>query len=353
MKELLRACGTVDARSLPQTRAPHFDTSMNAWVLSHYADVLAAFQCTNFYPSGSGVGGPTQPAQENVIAQMRRDTRDALSPAQLRVWRRALSSAARTQMKALLPDRPVDLLEAYARPLCLALAAVVTNTDPRQAERLRGLAEPISAAAAEPFDASLKVNAKVVNAKIRGCFPSGPEPLRDSGFIALAHTLPCLLANAWLALLESPRQWTILHREPRAVEQALEELLRYSGLPRILFRCASDHTEFRGVRIRKGERLVLDVFAANRDPENFVHPHRLDVKRRRIRQLAFGAGPHACVGAGLIRMAAATITRPLLARFSAAKLFEPVEWKGGSGFRFPSSLRVTLAEPVNRRIRSE
>ncbi|MGB6689838.1 MAG: cytochrome P450 [Terracidiphilus sp.] len=353
MNERLHICGPVDPRFLPQTRAPHFDTSMNAWVLSHYADVLAAFQCASFYPAGSGVGAPSRPPQENVIAQMRRDTRDALSPAQLRVWRRALSSAARTQMKNLSPDHPVDLLDAYARPLCLMLAAMVTNIDLRQAERLRGIAEPISAAAAEPLDASLKVSAKAVNARIRSCFPSGPEPLRDSGFIALAHTLPCLLANAWLALLKFPGQWTILHREPRAVEQALEELLRHSGLPRILFRCASDHTEFHGVHIRKGDRIVLEVLAANHDPESFVHPHRLDVKRRRIRQLTFGAGPHACVGAGLIRMAAVTITRPLLARFSSARLVEPVEWKGGSGFRFPASLRVTLCEYANRRFHSE
>ena len=53
---------------------------------------------------------------------------------------------------------------------------------------------------------------------------------------------------------------------------------------------------------------------------------------------------HACVGASLIRMAAITITSPLLERFAWAELVEPVEWKGGSGFRAPGSLLVRLGE---------
>jgi cytochrome P450 len=87
---------------------------------------------------------------------------------------------------------------------------------------------------------------------------------------------------------------------------------------------------------------VLRVFAANRDPERFSDPGRFDVMRRGTGQLALGAGSHACVGARLIRMAAVTITRPLLERFAWASLVEPVEWKGGSGFRTPASLPVRL-----------
>jgi len=353
MNRRVLRCDLIDDRPSPETRDPYFDVSLNAWVLSRYADVLAAFHCTNLFPAGSGIGVTSQQLQEDLVAQMRRETRDVLSPARLRVWRRALSSATRSQVKSLSPDQPADLIDDYARPLCLKFAAMVTKIDLRKAEELRRISKPVSASAAEPFDVSLKAAARAAGEKIRGCFPSGPEPLRDSGFVALAHTLPHLLANAWLALLASPRQWTILHQDPKSVEHAVEELLRCSALPRILFRRASNDTAFRGVRIRKGERIVLEVLAANRDPENFAHPHRLDVKRRRIRQLVFGAGQHACVGAGLIRMAAVTITRPLVERFSAAKLAEPVEWRGGSGFRFPETLRVSLAENARRRKPSE
>jgi cytochrome P450 len=251
-----------------------------------------------------------------------------------------VSLAARALIKDFSADRPVDLVSSYARPLCLILAATVTNTDLAEAERLRVNAEPIASSAAEPFDAALKSRAKAATAKIRGCFRSGPEPLRDSGFVALAHTLPCLLANAWFALLKFPEQWTLLHRQPRLAERAVEELLRCSGLPRILFRTAIHDVELNGVYIRQGERVVLRVLAANLDPEHFPEPDRVDVSRRRIRHLALGAGPHSCVGAGLIRMAAVSISRPLVERFAAAELTKPVEWRGGSGYRFPASLWV-------------
>jgi hypothetical protein len=157
--------------------------------------------------------------------------------------------------------------------------------------------------------------------------------------------LPCLLANAWLALLKSPGQWAVLHSEPRLVEHAVEELLRCSGLPRILFRRAIQDIKVNGAHIRKGEPIVLKVLAANLDPAHFPHADQLDVRRTRVRHLALGAGSHACVGAGLLRMAAVSITRPLLEKFSGATLAEPIKWKGGSVYRFPSSLRVLFDEP--------
>jgi cytochrome P450 len=335
----------IDSLFPPEHRAPHFDDSLDAWVLSRYADVLAAFQCSSLFPTGVNSKTPSVPLAGDEMLRMRRETRDALSPFHLRVWRKGLASAARALVQNFSADQPVELITSYAQPLCLSLAAMVTKIDPHEAERLRELAEPIAASAAEPYDAPLKSRAKSASAKIRSCFRPGPEPLRDSGFVALAHTLPCLLANAWFALLESPEQWAILHNEPRVVEHAVEELLRCSGLPRILFRRAIEDIKVNGAHIRKGERIVLKVLAANLDPAHFPHADQLDAKRTRVRHLALGAGPHSCVGAGLIRMAAVSITRPLLERFSGARLTEPIKWKGGSVYRFPESLRVRFDGP--------
>ena len=345
MKETAWDRARSDSSSPPENRAPHFDESLGAWVLSRYADVLAAFHCSSLFPAGLNSKEPLDPPAGDELLRMRRETRDALSPLHLRVWRKGVTSAARAMVKNLSADQPVELISSYAQPLCLTLAAMVTRIDPREAERLRELAEPIAASAAEPYDAALKSRAKSANAKIRNCFRPGPELLRDSGFVALAHTLPCLLANAWLALVQSPEQWAVLHREPRLVEHAVEELLRCSGLPSILFRRAIEDIKVNGAHIRKGERIVLKVRAANLDPAHFPHAERLDVKRTRVRHLALGAGSHSCVGAGLIRMAAVSITRPLLERFSGARLTELIKWKGGSVYRFPESLRVVFDEP--------
>jgi cytochrome P450 len=346
MTESAWGCDGSDSTSPPDNRAPHFDESLGAWVLSRYADVLAAFNCSSLFPSGLNSKEPFDPPTEDQVLRTRRETRDALSPLHLRVWRKGVASASRALAQRLSSDEPVELISAYAAPLCLSLSAMVTRIDPHEAERIRELAEPIAASAAEPYDASLKSRARNASAKIRSCFRPGPELLRDSGFVALAHTLPCLLANAWLALAESPEQWAVLHREPRLVEHAVEELLRCSGLPRILFRRAIHDIKVNGAHIRKGERIVLKVRAANLDPAHFPQADRLDVKRTRVRHLALGAGSHSCVGAGLIRMAAVSITRPLLERFSSATLAEPIRWKGGSVYRFPESLRVLFNEPL-------
>jgi hypothetical protein len=154
--------------------------------------------------------------------------------------------------------------------------------------------------------------------------------------------MPRLLANAWFALLQHPQQWSILHHEPGLMEQAIEELLRYAGLPRVLFRSATEDLTLNGRLIRKGERIILRIIAANRDPEHFSNPDRVDVTHGGIGQLTLGAGPHSCVGASLVRMAAVTISRPLLERFARVNLVGSVEWHGGSGFRSPASLVVSL-----------
>jgi cytochrome P450 len=143
--------------------------------------------------------------------------------------------------------------------------------------------------------------------------------------------------------MQFPQEWSLLHQQPELTEQAVEELLRYAGLARTLFRTATADLDLNGFSIRKGERVVLRIIAANRDPERFTEPHRVDVTRRDGGHFTLGAGPHACVAAGLIRMVAATMTHPLVQRFASATLALPVRWQGGSGFRSPSSLWVCLS----------
>ena len=273
---------------------------------------------------------------------MRSETMEALSANQLRAWRKQIAPEAVALTKRLPSEEPVDLMDGYARPLCLLVAAVVTGISRDAAEVLCEMARRVSASAAEPYDPAVRVSAKSANAQLRGCFHSGPEALRDSGFVALSQTLPCLLGNAWFALMQYPQEWSLLHQQPDLTEQAIEELLRYAGLTRTLFRTATADLDLNGVSIRKGERVILRIIAGNRDPERFSEPHRVDVTRRDKGHFTLGAGPHSCVAAGLIRMVAATMTHALVKRFASAKLALPVQWQGGSGFRSPSSLWVSL-----------
>src|SRR5947207_646604 len=129
--------------------------------------------------------------------------------------------------------------------------------------------------------------------------------------------------------------------------RAVEELLRYAGLASSVFRRATARLDLGGVTILEGERVILMLASANRDPARFPEPDRLDVSRRLGGQVALGAGPHSCVGALLIRMAATVATEALVQKAAAREIAGPIEWRGGSGFRSPASLYVQLQPEPN------
>ncbi len=333
----------LDSPHGPEIEAPYFDADLGAWVFSRYADILAALRSSSLIPANPD--NPNNPGalSESARLKMRADTLGALSPTQLRAWREQLKPEASRLIETLPLEQPVDLVTEYARPLCLALAAIVTGISIEEARNLYEPARHVSAAAAEPYDPALRVAALSATTQMQSCFHAEQATLRDSGFVALSQTMPCILGNAWFALLQYPQEWRLLHQQPSLMDQAIEELLRYAGPVRILFRQAIEDFDLNGSHIQKGDRLVLRLIAANHDPEHFPYPNQLDIERPTPGQLALGAGPHACVAANLIRMVAATITHPLLERFSEANLTQPIQWQGGSGFRAPAALWVRLS----------
>ena len=339
-------CGDdpFDASARPPSSAPYFDYALNAWVLSRYGDVLAAFRNSSLLPGRSNARRSANHSDETARLKMRSETMHALSASRMGEWRAILTREADSLILSLQPDEPCDLLALYASPLCLLLAASVTNISPQLAKDLSGVARLISAAAADPDNAALKSEAERHSVEFVNHFLSGPPALRDSTFVALSQTVPCILGNAWLALIDSPKEWRLLHRQPAMLDQAIEELLRYAGLVRTLFRTATEDVNLNGALIRSGDVLVLRIIEANRDPERFACAHELDTVRPDGGHLALGGGLHACVGANLIRLAVQSITRPLMRRFASAILARPVEWQGGSTFQSPRSLWVQLRE---------
>jgi len=217
-----------------------------------------------------------------------------------------------------------------------------TGISSADAVNLLGLASEISAAAAEPFDECLAARAKAAEAQLRPHFKTGPLALRESGFVALSQTLPRMLENVWLVLIQRPSAWRHLHFRPALMPRAIEELLRSAGLTRILFRMASQSIDLNGTRIQEGDRLILRLDAANKDPEHFHSPDHLNVSRQPIDHFSLGNGRHSCVGAPLIRMVLITLTRLLVERYREAALYDEISWQGGSGFRFPNAVCVSL-----------
>ncbi|MGW7006640.1 cytochrome P450 [Streptomyces sp. NPDC054933] len=152
-------------------------------------------------------------------------------------------------------------------------------------------------------------------------------------------------ANMVYLLLTHPEHYARLRREPDLLPQAVEELLRFIphrnavGMARI----ATEDIPVGRVTIRRGEPVYSSYLAANRDPDRFDSPHALDFDRSFNPHLAFGNGPHYCVGASLARMESEVMLRALLDRFPDLRLAvspEEIQWRRGELIRGPEALPV-------------
>jgi len=111
-----------------------------------------------------------------------------------------------------------------------------------------------------------------------------------------------VLTDGMLALLDNPDQLAVLRDDPAAVEVGVEELLRWVSPVKNMARTVTREFELHGEVLHEGDQVMLMYPAANRDPEVFADPQRLDVRRQPNPHLAFGFGPHFCMGASLARM---------------------------------------------------
>jgi cytochrome P450 len=125
-------------------------------------------------------------------------------------------------------------------------------------------------------------------------------------------------------LYSHPDQLAELIADPSLIPAAIDECLRYASNGYFTFpRIATCDTEVGGTKILKGMVVRPSPQAANYDPDVFPDPLRFDIHRNPKRILAFGAGPHHCIGNILGRTAILTAIRRLLARFPKARLADP------------------------------
>ncbi len=122
------------------------------------------------------------------------------------------------------------------------------------------------------------------------------------------------ISGGLLAFSEHPDQWERLRREPELLPSAVEEILRWVSPIIHFIRTATDDGEIRGVTIPAGDKVALFFASANRDEEVFDDPFEFRVDRQPNHHLAFGSGPHFCMGANLARVELETLFRHLCAR---------------------------------------
>jgi len=324
------------SQSLP--RAVYFDSRTNAWVASRFVDVQAAFLEPNLCPVGQNTKNQATAKDRDDQARMRAEAIGVLTADKLAQWESEFSSQAQSIASVLPTSRAIDVVEEFGRPWALMAAMKVTGADEKEVQHFAQLAAQVSASTANPDDLSLKAPADAAGAELNNALKHGAVPMAGPAFVGLSQTLPCLLANVWHALLQHPRELERLHDDSELIPRALEELLRYAGLVNVLHRQAIDNLELDGIRIKAGQRLRLIVEAAHRDAEQYSSPDKLVISRRVTRHFAFGAGPHSCAAAPLLRMAVGVVTRSFVAHFTAIEPAVPVKWNGGPVFRWPAPL---------------
>lgn len=186
---------------------------------------------------------------------------------------------------------------------------------------------------AHPTDDLLSV---IANAQLDG------EPLDELDMLSYCiivgsaghDTTAGALAGGTLAMIQHPDQLRRLRDHPELIGTATEEIIRWTTPTKCFMRTAVDDYEIRGKHIRPGDWVMLSFASANFDDEQFDDPDRFDIGRSPNKHLAFGWGPHFCLGAQLARLEVRTVFAELARRGLEVELtgepeFKPTVFVGG------------------------
>ena len=374
-----------ESRPVAPVRMPGYG---RAWIVSRYTDVRTILtdprlaKDVHRWPGG----GRSRPSEATGVyahmlhadppdhTRLRRLVQRVFTPrrAALRPQAEEIAAGLLDEMAAAHGD-VVDLLDAYARPLPIAvlcellgipvadrawLAVTVAAYDERtehqrvELELAAYFTELIAAKRAEPGDDL--VSALVVACGNAGAADglTGQELLSTVFLLVMAgfDTTVNLIASSTLALLTHPGEMARLRQDPSLLPAAVEELLRFTNpVNHANDRFTTEDVSVGDVVIPAGQWVLPAISSANRDPAQFPDPDRLDLGRDTSGHLAFGHGIHYCLGAPLARMEAEVTLGALLARFPRISLAVPpreLRWRPVSLMNGLESLPVRLASPA-------
>jgi len=249
-----------------------------------------------------------------------------------------------------------DLIAAYALPLPIMVIADLLGLPSRDYHRVRAWSNALVApnadstrsakklakagALMEDFISYLRAIFTERRAKPRDDLISSLLAAEEAGevlsedelfsmillLIVVGHeTTVNLIGNGVLALLQHPDQLDRLRREPTLMPGVVEEMLRYDcPVERAPMRYAAEDVPMGDTWVRRGDAVSEVLGSANRDPAQFADAERFDIARNPNRHLAFGLGPHYCLGAALARLEGRIALAVLLERCPALRLADDV-----------------------------
>jgi len=329
------------------------------WAMARHQEVRDALTDWQTYCSGAGVGlsdfrkeSPWRPPSIILEADPPLHTRTRavltriLSPAAINVLRTAFEREAEALVDRLVDKREfdgiADLAEAF--PLRVFPDAVGIADDGRENLMRYGNMVFNSFGPRNDLFAKAMENAQSVRDWIMSkCSRTALAPdglgmqifrAVDSGELTEAEagmlvrsflsagidTTVFGLGNALYCFARYPEQWTALRENPSLMRLAFEEVLRFEAPVQTFFRTTTRDVEVAGVRLGEGEKVLLFLAAANRDPRRWERPDQFDVRRRATGHMTFGTGIHGCVGQAVARLESEALFGALSKRVAAFEL---------------------------------
>lgn len=345
-------------RQLRDEHPAYHNPQRDFWAISRFADVFAATQDLDALTTEGIEEATVLKPMLNFLDPPRHDQLRALvsrafTPRRVREMEPRMRAIARELIDGFSAEGRCDLLEAYATPLPGRIIADMIGVPPERREEFLGYtraigfadqSEGIATAIQDPAEQIYAefawlleerrrercddLMSALVDAEIDGERLTEDEIL---GFcfqliVAGNDTTTMLIGNGAVLLARHPDQLARLARDPGAIPNAVEEMLRYEPPAQALPRRARRDVELHGRTIPKDARVLLVWAAANLDEREFDDPERFDVERRITRHLGFGHGIHFCLGASLARLEARVAFEELLARIPDYALEREPGW---------------------------
>lgn len=365
-----------------------------AWLVTRYEDVRDALNDPSLSHDRTNANPYTRAArwlfadeqlelQHHMLrsdppkhTQIRRLAAQAFLPRRVAALRPRMQQISDELIERLLPVGRAELISDYAFPFPLMVIMEILGVPAKDRDQLHRWSDSCAAASGAGGPSAIDILGQMrdyfvelISRKRQGQDAGGlldtlaaacdghgahQRELLSSAFQLLqgGHvTTLGLIANGMLALLLDPGRLDHLRDQPQLIDGAVEEFLRFDGPMEIAtVRFTTQDTRIAGVDIPGGgEAVVLALASANRDPEKFVEPEKLDFERDTTGHLAFGHGAHFCLGASLARAEAQIAFRSLIGRLDDLALAvdrSELAWRQNPHLRRPDRLPVTF-KPVH------